>query len=210
MIGKKFKQELVPNGRSICEKQLFDLIDRMENVDIYNEEIESFMPSIYKKLAWLDREEIIKRFVSMEFNSILDYYKNTQDINVTEKTSSGNVNFCRFFISLGRKDDLTPQALIGLINDISRNLSVKIGRIELMHSFSFFEADINFRDDILKGFTKKKFNGKKILVKEAEPYTGKNNKTSKNDKNNKRNNSNKNKEKKTKDTKKKFKKKKSN
>jgi ATP-dependent RNA helicase DeaD len=171
IIGKKFKQERVPNGKEICEKQLFNLIDRMEKVDVYNEEIESFLPTIYKKLEWLDREELIKRFVSIEFNSFLDYYKNTHDINADEKRDS--VGMCRFFINLGRKNDLTPQLLIGLVNDINRRLSIKIGKIDIMHSFSFFEADANYKDNILKDFNQKKFKGHKIIADEAEPYNGK-------------------------------------
>jgi len=175
IIGKKFKLERVPSGKEICEKQLFNLIDRMEKVDVYNEEIENFLPTIYKKLEWLDREELIKRFVSSEFNYFLDYYKNTRDINADEKRDGkrDSSEMCRFFINLGRKDDLTPQLLIGLVNDISSRLSIKIGRIDIMHSFSFFEVDANYKDNILKAFNRKKFKGHKIVVAEAEPYSGK-------------------------------------
>ncbi len=198
MIGKKFKQERVPNGKEICEKQLFNLIDRMENVDVYNEEIESFLPTIYKKLEWLDREELIKRFVSREFNHFLDYYKNTKDINVNERMDekrgrnnirgAGNIgniddmgDMCRFFINLGRKNELTPQLLIGLVNDISRRFSIRIGKIDIMNSFSFFEADANYKDEILKSFNKKSFKGQKIIAGEAEPYDGPGKKTKEKD-----------------------------
>lgn len=195
MIGKKFKQERVPNGKEICEKQLFNLIDRMENVDVYNEEIESFLPTIYKKLEWLDREELIKRFVSCEFNYFLDYYKNTKDINVIERVDEkrdrnkmgrmgdmdDQVGMCRFFLNLGRKNELTPQLLIGLVNDISRRLSIRIGKIDIMHSFSFFEADSNYKDEILESFNKKSFKGQKVIAGEAEPYNGPGKKTKEKD-----------------------------
>jgi len=170
-MGKQFKQERVPTGREVCEKQLFNHIDRMENVDVYNEEIESFLPTIYKKLEWLDKEELIKRFVSVEFNTFLDYYKNTQDINVDSGGSRDVVlgEMCRFFINLGRKDELTPQMLIGLVNDISKRLSIRIGKIDIMHSFSFFEADAQYKELIVKSFSKKKFKGRDIITQEAEP-----------------------------------------
>jgi len=173
-LGKKFKRENVPNGSAICEKQLFHLIDRMEKVDVENEEIEGFLPTIYKKLEWLDREELIKRFVSIEFNTFLNYYKNTQDINVyhaDERKSKkrDTAEMCRFFINLGRKNDLTPPLLIGLVNDISHRLNINIGKIDIMHSFSFFEADSNYKDNILKAFNQKKFKGQKIVAEEAEP-----------------------------------------
>jgi ATP-dependent RNA helicase DeaD len=83
-INKTFTSSTVPTGRQICEKQLFSLVDKMEKVDIDNEEIDTYLPQIYRKLEWLDKEEIIKRFVALEFNRFLDYYKNAPDLNVPE------------------------------------------------------------------------------------------------------------------------------
>lgn len=177
IIGKKFKKEPVPSGRDICEKQLFNHIDRMEKVDVFNEEIESFLPTIYKKLEWLERDELIKRFVSIEFNYFLDYYKDAHDINVDSAKKDfirNSSEMCRFFLNLGRKDDLTPQMLIGMVNDISRRLSIRIGKIDIMHSFSFFEAEETYKDTIIKSFNKKQFKGRKIFVEESGPGTGKN------------------------------------
>lgn len=84
IVNKQFIRKEVPSGREICEKQLFSLIDKMENIEVNNEQIGQFMPVIYKKLAWLDREELIKHFVSVEFNRFLTYYENAPDINVSE------------------------------------------------------------------------------------------------------------------------------
>lgn len=172
-IGKKFNKEGVPTGREICEKQLFNLIDRMEKVDVYIDEIESFLPTVYKKLEQLDKEELIKRFVSVEFNHFLDYYKDTKDINVTSKDRekhSGLPEMSRFFINLGRKNSMTPPLLIGLVNDISKRLSIRIGKIEIMNSFSFFEADSEYKDTILKSFNRKRFKGQPIIAQEAEVF----------------------------------------
>lgn len=83
-VGKKFIKVPVPLGKEICEKQLFKLIDRVEKVEVNEEQIGEFMPVIYKKLAWLEREELIKHFVSVEFNRFLEYYENAKDINVDE------------------------------------------------------------------------------------------------------------------------------
>lgn len=87
-VNKTFLQKAVPSGKEICEKQLFNLIDKMENIEINEAEIAQFMPVIYKKLAWLEREELIKRFVSVEFNRFLKYYENAADINVDESRHS--------------------------------------------------------------------------------------------------------------------------
>ena len=87
-INKTFIKKDVPSGKEICEKQLFSLIDIVENIEVNNDQISEFMPVIYKKLAWLDREELIKHFVSVEFNRFLTYYENAPDINVDESKHS--------------------------------------------------------------------------------------------------------------------------
>lgn len=87
-VNQPFIKKQVPSGKEICEKQLFSLIDRVEKIDVNNEQIGEFMPVIYKKLAWLDREELIKHFVSVEFNRFLKYYENAPDINVDESRHS--------------------------------------------------------------------------------------------------------------------------
>jgi ATP-dependent RNA helicase DeaD len=84
IIKKKFDHKMVPLGKEICEKQLINLVDKMEKVEVNDAQIEEFLPVIYKKLEWLSREELIKKFVSTEFNRFLDYYKNAVDINVKD------------------------------------------------------------------------------------------------------------------------------
>jgi len=87
-VNQPFIKKMVPSGKEICEKQMFSLIDKVENIEVNNEQIGEFMPVIYKKLAWLDREELIKHFVSVEFNRFLTYYENAPDINVDESRHS--------------------------------------------------------------------------------------------------------------------------
>ena len=85
IIKKEFKHMPVPNGMDVCKRQLFHLIDKMERVEVSNEEIDVFMPQISAKLAYLSKEEIISRFVSLEFNRFAEYYKDAEDINVDVK-----------------------------------------------------------------------------------------------------------------------------
>jgi ATP-dependent RNA helicase DeaD len=85
-IGKPFEKKLVPTGREICEKQLYHLVDKVENVEVDESQIASFLPQIYSKLSWLDRDELIKRFMSIEFNQFLSYYKDSRDINIVSKS----------------------------------------------------------------------------------------------------------------------------
>lgn len=88
-IGKQFVQAKVPNGREVCEKQLYHLIERLERVEINEEEIAPYLPIVYKKLDWLDKEELIKRLVSVEFNQFLKYYKNAVELKPVQENSKG-------------------------------------------------------------------------------------------------------------------------
>jgi len=82
-IAKKpFTRKMIPGGKEICKKQLFNLVDKVEKVELNDGQIEEFLPEIYKKLEWLSREDLIKHFVSVEFNRFLSYYKNAPDLNV--------------------------------------------------------------------------------------------------------------------------------
>ncbi|MCX6250054.1 MAG: DEAD/DEAH box helicase [Bacteroidetes bacterium] len=83
-INKTFVAMKVPSGRQICEKQLFNLLDKMEKVDIEHQDIDSYLPQILRKLEYLDKEEIIKRFVALEFNRFLEYYRNAPELNIPE------------------------------------------------------------------------------------------------------------------------------
>ena len=85
-IGKKFEKLDVPSGKEICEKQLFNLIDKFHQVEVNDSQIEPFLEVIYEKLQSIDREELIKRIVSLEFNRFLEYYKNARDLNVAAKS----------------------------------------------------------------------------------------------------------------------------
>ena len=175
-INKKFEYKPVPLGKDICEKQLFHVIDKMEKVDVDNEKIDSFLPAIMLKLEWLDREELIKKFVSVEFNRFLDYYKNAPDLNVPNSqgkqkgTTLKNASdgYTRFFINLGKKDNLRPVDVIGMIKDYSNIRDIDIGEIDIMKSFTFFETDKLYTEKILKGFKEKEFRKRKINLEVAE------------------------------------------
>jgi len=87
MLGKQFVSKQIPKGHDVCEKQLFHFIDKMENVQIDEEQIGQFLPAILSKLSWLERDELIKRFISIEFNRFAEYYKDASDLNEKESYS---------------------------------------------------------------------------------------------------------------------------
>jgi len=166
-INKQFEQKQVPNGKEICEKQLYSLIDKVHDIDINEKEIKDYLPSIYQKLDGLDREELIKRFVSLEFNQFLSYYENSHDLNGDDsknRSRSTDDSFTRFYINLGKMDHINPAKLMGIINENLRKKDIEIGQIEILKSFSFFEIDKNFRDEVLEKFNGVEFGGRKIIV----------------------------------------------
>ena len=176
LLNKQFENKSIPQGKEICEKQLFHLIDKVEKVEIDKTNVEEFLPVIYKKLEWMDRTELIQRFVSIEFNRFLDYYKNLPELNIPSdgknrreksKVESAN-NFSRFFINIGARDGLKPALLIGVIKDHSMVKSIDIGSIEIMKNFSFFEADARYKREILAGFEGEVIKGREIRIEEAE------------------------------------------
>ena len=189
MVSKKFERKLVPLGEEICEKQLFNLIDRMQSVKVQRSQIEQYLPSVYEKLEGLSREELIQGFVSLEFNRFLQYYKGAVDINVSEKeakradrsdrnsgrskNSRGRRNFQRFFINIGEKDGLQTGELLAIVSKNVKNRDAKIGKIDVMKSFSFFEVDKDFTDNVLNGFSKANWHGLDLNVEIAQERKGK-------------------------------------
>ncbi len=177
-INKKFEKGVMPTGEQICEKQLFNLVDQIEKVKVNEEEIANLMPSIYRKLEWLDKEDIIKRVVSLEFNRMIDYYKEADDIEVVDdeksrkekgkrKKGEAEEGYTRFFINFGKADTLTPQQLIELINKCVPG-KVRIGRIDLHDNFSFFEVEEKETRRVLERMNSFEVDGRRISVEVAQ------------------------------------------
>ena len=181
-IKQKFEQGMIPTGEEVCQKQILHLIDRVKTIEVNESEIEGFLPDIHEKLAGLDREELIKRFVSLEFNTFLSYYENAQDLNDLSKDSGksgkgSSENMTRFFINLGRKDQLNPARLIGLINDQNITEALDIGAIDILDTFSFFEVDKKFEQETLVAFeaNQPEFSGRGVnieITKKEKPTGG--------------------------------------
>lgn len=173
-INKTFEKAEVPTGQEVCKKQLFHLIDKMEKVEVDHKEIEEFLPEIYQKLEWLDKEDLIKRFVSLEFNRFLEYYKNAPDLNIPDekdfkqqgkdkgKRRVSNKDFKRLFINVGKNQGLNAQRLMGLVNEATRERNIPIGKIDIMKSFSFFEIDKQYTDKVLDGLNNSVFEKIKV------------------------------------------------
>ena len=172
-IGKSFLKKTVPSRKEICTKQIFHLVDKVENVKVNYDEVEEFLPEIYEKLEWMSREELIKRFVSVEFNRFLDYYKQLPDLMEPErekgkKSKRGRADkFTRFFLNIGKKEKLNPPRLIGMINDFSGMKDIEVGEIEIQNSFSFFEVDSEFASLVQLAFKNQSYKKRKLTLETA-------------------------------------------
>lgn len=198
MIEKQLSQPIaqakIPTGMQVCEKQLFNYIDKLENVEVNHEEVEAYLPVVFRKLEWMSREELIKRFVSIAFNRFLDYYRDAPDLNVDEsrsryeddrgggrgnkrgtrdrndrgdRGSGAEAGYTKLFFSVGKKDGIKPNNLIGLINQITRSRDVRVGHIKLMENFSFVDVDNNSVDLVMKSFANKKMNTDGVRVERS-------------------------------------------
>lgn len=190
IMNKKFEQQTIPTGDAICEKQLFAFADKIEKVKVNEEEIERLLPSVYRRLEWLEKEDIIKRVVALEFNRLIDYYRDAQEIEspsdrysredkgsrnsrdrFESKGSGGSRTaengYSRLFINIGRADNVNPATLMGLINDFVPG-KVRIGRIDLMQNFSFFEVPEGDAQKVISSLKGQEENGRKISVEVAQ------------------------------------------
>ncbi len=180
IMSKKFVIGELPTAKEICEKQLVKVIDDLEKVKVNEEEINDFMPEIYRKLEWLSKEDLIKRVVSHEFNRFLDYYRGKGDIEAVtdgrgergerrngERSRKAQSGFKRLFINLGKTDNFFPAELISLLNNNTRG-RVELGKIDLMKTFSFFEVPESDAQNVVKSLNRANYNGRKVVVEMAD------------------------------------------
>ena len=167
--GIKFLNKEVPTGVEICSNQLYKLIDKIENVEVEEKQIKPFLNDIYKRLEWLNREELIKRFVSAEFNRFLKYYKESNRLQSkkskkSEKKRGNGKSMTGFSINIGRKHRATPIDIISVINRALKSNDIEIGKIELNRNQTFFEIDKDFADKLKTNIKKIDFRGNEIIL----------------------------------------------
>jgi ATP-dependent RNA helicase DeaD len=196
IINKKFTIGALPTGQQICEQQLIKLMDDIEKVKVNEEEIEAFLPGIYRKLEWLSKEDLLKRVVSLEFNRFLDYYKDAPEIETVsgsdrepregkrDRGSKGDkqsrqaeAGYTRLFLNVGKQDGFYANQIIDLVNrNMRKGTRPTIGRIDLMQNFSFFEVLQEEAHDVIRALNRAQANGRRIVVEEAGENNGKSDK----------------------------------
>ena len=165
----KFQYRDVPSGNEICLNQLYKLIDKIENTNVDEKQIKPFLQNIFKKLEWLSREELIKRFVSAEFNRFLNYYKQSKNLkssksNNRDSRNRNNKTLTSFSINIGRKHRATPLDIISIVNRALKSNDIEIGKIELSRYQTIFEIDKDYKDDFINNIKKIDFKGNKLVL----------------------------------------------
>ena len=183
-LQQPLERSLIPTAQQVCEKQLFRHIDNLEKVDIMRDDIDDYLPVVFKKLSWLTREELITRVVALNFNRFLDYYKDAKDLNIDENSGKekkepkekkvhDDSHMVRLFFGMGKRDHIKPNSLIGRINDVTGTKNIEIGHIDLMENFSFVAVDgaqAQFIVDCFADPTKNK-EGIRVEITTGEPKT---------------------------------------
>lgn len=171
IIKKKFEKKDVPNGIDVCEKQLFNLVHKLHNVEVKDEEIESYLPAIYEELKDLSKEELIKRFISEEFNRFHEYYQNAPDLNIAKGSvdgAFGNHRTSRFFVNMGNMDGFNFNSLKDFLADATKLHPRMVFNVDVKNSFSFFETESKFVDTFLALNNQDiEFNNRKISLETA-------------------------------------------
>ncbi|MBN2161332.1 MAG: DEAD/DEAH box helicase [Pontiellaceae bacterium] len=182
----QIKLEKVPDARAICENQLLALIHRVVEVEVNEEEIRDYLPPAYEALCHLDKKEIIKRFVAVEFNHFLDYYRDAEDINAKSKPPrrehqpgqqrSDNAkrnrrmqayDTKRFSVNVGRVHKVNAGAIVRLVCENCNLKSNQIGAIDLGRDTSFFEVSKEAAGAIRSGMNNLTLDGRKVSIRSA-------------------------------------------
>lgn len=195
MSGKDFIKQDVPSGKEVCGIRMMDMVEKLRTTEVNEKQIEKYLPEVYERLADLGWQDLIKHFVSMEFNQILEYYEQAGDINATAGKSKNNNNrknsssrkgkrnsngsnkriaeegFTRYFLNVGGRDGLNPARLMGVVNEQMNGKKPDFGKIDIQNNFSFFEVEEGFDSKLFESMNGTKFEGRDISVELAKPDT---------------------------------------
>jgi ATP-dependent RNA helicase DeaD len=173
----QFERKPIPTGREVCGKQLFHIIEGIHKQEVNDAEIEPYLPQIMEELKDLSKEELIKRFASVEFNRFLTYYQNAPDINIyprserkkreAEGGGGPGVGMVRLFVNIGDMDGVSKKDFIQLV---VRDLGVpshSLGVIDINRAYMHFDIAPSFARVVREGLEEFSINGRRVRVDEA-------------------------------------------
>ena len=184
VIGKEFVDGTLPTPQEICSKQLFKAIDEIEKVDVDEDQIAPFMEDINRHFEYFDKEDILKRIVSLEFGKFLKYYANAPEIvkpstqrdrkdrnegrdgRKREKRAPES-GYRRLFINLGKDDGFYPGEVMQFIN---RNVHGRqdVGHIDLLGRISYIEVPEEDANKVMRALDGAKYRGRTVRCNDAD------------------------------------------
>lgn len=178
MNKAKFTKLAIPTGVEVCEAQLLQIMKNIHETEVRDTEIEPYLPAIYEELKDISKEELIKRFASMEFNRFLSYYKDAPDLNPRRKRldfatggdtrpQRSNGQYSRLFVNIGEMDGLSKRDFINLLGDNFNIPNGAIGRVDIKKSYLHFDVEPQFVERLKSSLQKATFNGRKLRVDDA-------------------------------------------
>ncbi|MBK8192725.1 MAG: DEAD/DEAH box helicase [Lewinellaceae bacterium] len=171
-----FAKMPIPTGIEVCEHQLFQIVNNIHTQEVHHAEIEPFMGRIYAELKDLTKEELIKRFASVEFNRFLAYYRSAPDINIYPKGDKRNVrtetarpngSMQRLFANVGEMDGVSKRDFIQLLSKTLGVPSQAIGHIDMNRAYMHFDLDSAYVDTVREGLSEFTINGRRIRLDDA-------------------------------------------
>ena len=201
-IGKLFEQGTIPSAEEICKKQLYKVMDQIVKADVDEEQIAPFMQDISRYFEYIDKDDIIKKIVSMEFGKFLAYYADAPEIEPVsssrkeergrrnensskgrgKKATATSEGYTKLFINLGKKDGFYPGELMQFLNKHVRG-HVEVGHIDLLQTMSYFEVPEEDAECVMKYVDGQNYKGRDVRCNDAAeggkaPRTGKTSMTS--------------------------------
>jgi ATP-dependent RNA helicase DeaD len=180
IIKKQFEKKEIPDGSEICQVQLMSLANKIHNTEI-NHEIDRHLTSINDLFADTNKDELIKKFFSVEFTRFFNYYQKSKNLNVSESSRDsedgsrdfgGKSNSTRYFINVGNKDGYDWMSLKDFLKEVLELGQDDVFKVEVKDSFSFFNTEKEHQEKVLAFFTDFKHNGRFVNVEISENRGG--------------------------------------
>ena len=175
-INTQFTRQTIPDGVKVCEKQLIHLIKKLKDAEVNETKIGKYLPSILAELEGLSREDLIKKFTSVEFNRFIDYYHDAPDLNadVSDKgrgdRQRGDDAYAsgeRLFINLGSLDGFDRPAMAKFISTVTELPENQIQQIDVKGVYSFFSVEPAVLEKVKNSFEGEKFNSRPVRIEQA-------------------------------------------
>ena len=190
-IGKSFVEGEIPSAKEICKKQLYKVMDQIVKTDVNDEEIDPFMTDINRYFEFMDKEDLIKKIVSMEFGKFLAYYADAPEIEAPSKSPRGETSgkrsgkggrsntpprgrrrgaesgYRRLFINLGKDDGFYPGEVMQYINKHVEGRQ-EVGHIDLLGKFSYIEVPEKDAQKVMSALDGTRYKGREVRCNDAE------------------------------------------